>query len=108
MESARQEFRLPTAPEMRSFDGTGAAARWLSQLNGNALDASLVIQAIDIGLLGEAAVFMDSSDRLREIVNLAKADHAGLEQGRYVYENLLLDFVELGHVLRSRDSRPDH
>ncbi|KAF4511920.1 hypothetical protein G6O67_001118 [Ophiocordyceps sinensis] len=76
MPAMRLPTKLPSLADIGTFDGTDAARRWLARLrwalkslnNGSLPDPSVAIQAIDVGLAGEAATFVDSTMTWRDVV----------------------------------------
>ncbi|KAG6087670.1 hypothetical protein E4U31_000409, partial [Claviceps sp. LM219 group G6] len=92
-------YKLPTAQDIGTFDGKTSAKRWLTQLswtfrninNGRDVNPNVYIQAIDMSLIGGAAAFSDSSDRIRTIVSRA-------EEGTATSE----DLETIRHALRER------
>ena len=81
------EVRLPLSSDIGTFDGTGAAGRWLSRLhwafksnnNGTLAFPNALIQAINMGLQGPAATLVDSSDELRAVVARSDLNMATVE-----------------------------
>ena len=77
---------LPSSSDLGTFDGTGAAGRWLSRLhwafksnkNGTLAFPNL-IQAINMGLQGTDATLVDSFDELRAVMARSDLNMATME-----------------------------
>ncbi|KAG6235608.1 hypothetical protein E4U23_000596 [Claviceps purpurea] len=92
-------YRLPSTRDIGTFDGKTSAKRWLTQLtctfrnanNGQDASPNVHIQAIDMSLVGGAAAFSDSSDKIQTIVSRAEEGIATSE-----------DLEAIQHALRER------
>lgn len=67
--------RLPSASDISNFDGTSTAPHWLARLrwafkslNGTMGDPNAIVQAVDMGLTGQAATLLDSTEAHQDIV----------------------------------------
>ncbi|KAG6212200.1 hypothetical protein E4U35_008154 [Claviceps purpurea] len=97
--SKGSNYKLPALCDIGTFDGTTPAEPWLSRLeelfktlnDGQDVDPSTHIQAIDMSLLKGAAQFVDSSSLLRSITIRAWQNEA-VDQ----------DLKELQQALRER------
>ncbi|KAG6123978.1 hypothetical protein E4U38_000693 [Claviceps purpurea] len=96
--SKGSNYKLPALCDIGTFDGTTPAEPWLSRLeelfktlnDGQDVDPSTHIQAIDMSLLKGAAQFVDSSSLLQSITTRAQQNEA-VDQDLKEFQQTLRD-----------------